>query len=101
MDAATVSIPVSIASLVGAAFFAGRITQKVEDIRALVAEIKKDARESAKDQGGRIELLGKDVTSLRDFKVRMEGIEVGRRRERADTRGIPAHVPPSTGDSQE
>ncbi len=96
MDAATVSIPVSIASLVGAAFFAGKITQKVESIRELVAEMKKDAKESSKDQGQRLGDLGEEIAALRDFKARMEGMEVGRRRERADTMGVPKRVPDGT-----
>lgn len=100
MDAATVSIPVSITALVGVAFAAGKIQQKVESIRELVAEMKRDAKESSKDQGQRLGDLEDELAVLRDFKVRTEGIELGRRRERADTRGVPAHVP-STGDSQE
>lgn len=83
------ALPISLATLLGGAFAAGALTNEVRRLRGDIAELKKDAKDSAKGQGERIGAAEEDLKVLKDWRARTEGFKEGRRRERADTRGIP------------
>lgn len=90
MDTAQLSVPISVASLIGGAYAFGVLSNEVKRLRGDIAELRRDAKDSAKDQGTRIGGVEDKVGTLMDWKLRTEAIELGRSKEREDTRGIPA-----------
>jgi hypothetical protein len=80
---------ISLVTLGTMVFFAGIIWNELRRMRGDIKQVRDDMKESAKAQGERLGELKDDVGTLKDWKARQEAFELGRRRERADTRGIP------------
>lgn len=66
---------IPLVSVIAVVFMAGGVHAQVKAMRAALDDVKKDMKESAKDQGKRIGDIETDVDALVKWQSRVEGAE--------------------------